>query len=220
MARATFVKSAQKDIYTHGKNVEYKSEKGKKAGQMKTKLDRTIPQNKQDTVFIAKGESYYWWQFMHGGKHLSKTPPKRSQLTQSGFLSSLYDLEDSIGEFTCDNKEDFDSFKEDILSQIEEMKDQCEESLNNMPDSLQSSPTGELLQERIDNLDSWHSEIESIECDYDEEDIKEEKKGDLKKEEDETEEDYQQRIEEEVGAAISDIVTEAIGEIQSTSAGL
>lgn len=221
MARATFVKAAQKDIYKKGKYVTYVSLKGKKKDQTKSKLDRTLPADDKDEIFIAKGESYYWWQFMNGGKNFSKTAPKRSQLTQSGFLSGLYELEDRIGEMICETKEDFDSEKEDILSEIEGLKDQCQESLDNMPEQLQSAPTGELLQERIDNLDSWYSDIESIEVeDYDEDTIREELKSDSEKEDAESEDDYTERIDQETADKILELVNDAVGQLQETSSGL
>lgn len=47
MARATFVKSAQKDIYTYGKRVEYVSQKGKRKGQTLSKTDKTIPRDEK-----------------------------------------------------------------------------------------------------------------------------------------------------------------------------
>ena len=213
MARATFVKSAQKDIYTHGKRVEYISEKGKRIGQTKSKLDRTIPADENDTVFIAKGQSYYWWQFMNGGKNFSLTYPKRSQLTQSGFLSQLYDLEDKIGSFSADNKDDFDSFKSEVLDEITEMKDQCEESKSSMPEHLQEVGSGETLTERIDALDSWHSEIDSVECDYDEDDLRTE----IKEEDDSLSED---EIESALAEKIQEKVDEAISSIQDASSGL
>ncbi len=177
MARATFVKAAQKDIYTHGKNVKYKSEKGKRAGQELTKLDRTIPKDEKDTIFIAKGEPYYWWQFMHGNKNFSKEAPRQSQLTQSNYLSQLYSLQESLEDFAPETPEDLIEFVDNLKSDLESLKDECDSSLQNMPESLQSSPTGELLQERIDALDNAISEFDGLDLDYeelDEDDLKEE----------------------------------------------
>ncbi len=122
MARATFVKAAQKDIYVTGKYVEYESKKGKRAGQTLSKLDRTVPANAKDPIFIAKGESYYWWAFKRGGKHFSKTAPKASQLTQSGYLSTLYDIQDRLNEISADTPEDLQSEVEDIKSDLESLK--------------------------------------------------------------------------------------------------
>lgn len=52
---------------------------------------------------IKKGESYYWWKFRFGGKCVSRTPPKQSQLTQSDFLSQIYKIQDRISEMTTDD---------------------------------------------------------------------------------------------------------------------
>lgn len=170
MARANYVKSAQKNIYENGKYVNYESKKGKRAGQTLSKLDRTVPKDKNDKILIAKGESYYWWQFKNSPKKYSKTRPKASELTQSNYLSQLYEIQERIDEISADCAEDLESILDDIKSNLESLKEETEGSLENMPESLQSSPTGELLQERIDSLDNAISEFEGIDLDYDEPD--------------------------------------------------
>lgn len=198
MAKFTFVKKARKDIYTHGKRVEYISKKGKREGQTLSKLDRTLPRDEDDTIFIHKGESYFWWAFQRGPVLYSKTQPKPSQLTQSTFLSSVYSLGERISELVdINDKDDFDSIKEELLSEIEELKDQCQESLENMPESLQYSPVGELLQERIDELDSWYSDIDTIEVE------------EIEQEDEETDEEFQERL--------SELIYSSVSELQGTS---
>jgi len=174
MAKVTFVKSAQKPIYQFGKRVEYVSQKGKREGQTLTNTDRSQPRDENDYIFINEGESYYWWQFKNGGKNISKTSPKRSQLTQSSFLSQIYSIEENISTFHSTDPDDCINSLEQWIEELNEMKEQCEESLSNMPESLQSSPTGELLQERIDGLDEIIQEMESIDTDLDNSDIAEE----------------------------------------------
>jgi hypothetical protein len=170
---------------------------------------------------IKAGDSYYWWKFRFGGKHCSKTYPKRSQLTQSGFLSQLYDLQDKVAEFSASDKDDFDSFKDEILSEIDNLKEECESSLESMPEHLQeSSSSGELLTERIDALQSWYDDIDGVECDYDEDEIKEEVKDENEKEEDESEEEYEARIQEIVTDKIQETVDDAISDLQSCDCGL
>ena len=169
MARANFVKAAQKDIYTVGKYVKYESKKGKRAGQELIKLDRTVPKDKSDAIFIGKGESYWWWQFKNDGKHFSKTRPKNSQLTQSNYLSQLYAIQESMDDPKAETYEDLQAFVEDIKEQLESLKEETEGSLENMPESLQQGPTGELLQERIDALDNAINELEGIDLDFDSE---------------------------------------------------
>lgn len=139
---------------------------------------------RKDNQVVKKGESYYWWKPMIGGrggpKRYSKTRPTRAQLTTSPFLSALYALEDDLP----DAMEAADL--EDLVNQLEELRDECETSLSNMPESLQYSPTGELLQERIDGLQSWIDEIASIDTSP-----LEEEQG-----EDEDEEAYEARLAE------------------------
>lgn len=220
MAKATFVKSAQKDIYARGKRVEYKSEKGKRAGQTLSKIDKTIPADETDTVIIAKGESYYWWQFMHSPKQYSKTMPKPSQLTQSAFMSTLYSIQEEISECDASTPDEFNEFRDSIASQIEELKDETQNSLDNMPESLQYSPTGELLQERIDALENWQSEVEGIECDCDEDEIRSEVQEEMEGELDEGEELNEAQIEENIAQKVQEKVQESIEELQGTDCGL
>jgi hypothetical protein len=168
MARATFVNKAQKDIYQYGKRVEYVSQKGKREGQTLTKIDRTIPKDENDPILIAKGESYWWWQFQNSPKRYSKEKPRQSELTQSAYLSSLYQIMEEIEDFSPNSAEEVQSFRDEIVSNIEELRDTTQDSLDNMPESLQYSPTGELLQERIDSLESAISEFESLDLDFEE----------------------------------------------------
>ena len=170
MATANYVQKAQKNIYAYGKVVKYKSEKGKRAGQELSKLDRTVPRDEKDPIFIAKGESYFWWQFKNGGKNFSKTRPKNSQLTQSAYLSQLYSIQERIEDISAEDASDLESIVDELKSELEALKEETEEAKERMPDSLQDSPTGELLQERIDNLENAISEIESIDLEYEEPD--------------------------------------------------
>lgn len=173
MARANFVKKAQKDIFTFGKRVEYVSSKGKREGQTLSKTDKTIPRDDNDTIFITKGETYYWWQFQNSPKQYSKTPPRASQLTQSAYLSTLYGIAEKIEDFSADSADELSEFVDNIKTDLEELRDTTQESLDNIPENLQYSPTAELLQERIDSLENGISEIESIDLDYEEKDEEE-----------------------------------------------
>jgi len=109
----------------------------------------------------AVGESYYWWKFRYGGKRYSKTYPKQSQLTQSAYKGRVYDLIDRVNQFEPEPGEEavVEEFISEIVDEICEIRDECQESLDNMPESLQYSPTGELLQERIDACDAAEGDI-------------------------------------------------------------
>lgn len=219
MARANFVNKAQKDIFNYGKRVEYVSAKGKREGQTLSKTDRTIPRDDTDTIFIAKGESYYWWQFQNSPKQYSKTPPRASQLTQSAYYSTLYGITEQIEDFSCDSAEEFSEFVETIKTELEELRDTTQESLDNIPENLKNSPTAELLQERVDSLESGISEIESIEVDYEETDEEELKQiiadeQSLNTEVDGWEDDAENFIEEKRQELESEWVQEKLEEIQ------
>lgn len=205
MARATFVKAARNDIYQRGKRVEYVSQKGKQAGQTLTKTDRTIPADDDDQIYIKKGESYYWWQFMNSPKQISKEQPKQSQLTQSSFLSQMYSIVERVSEAGVpETKGEYETFKDELYEELEQLSDECQDSLDNMPENLTYSPTGELLQERIDNLESLLSDIDSVtEID------------DPVAEEDEVEEDFDQEdADEKHREQIDEVFCELVGVIQ------
>ena len=116
---------------------------------------------RKDNPAVKKGESYYWWKFRFGSKIRSKTRPPRWKLTRSSFLSTLWQLEDSIpNEMT---EEEIESF----ISELEILKEECEGSLDNMPEQLRdTSESGYLLQERVDGLENWIAELESIDFDH------------------------------------------------------
>jgi hypothetical protein len=116
---------------------------------------------------IKKGEMYYWWQHRFHPKRYSKTLPTRSMTTTSDFLGQLYELEDGMPDrfkydenMTADDlSSELDSFKDEIQNLL----DETNEKLENMPDGLrENSSSGEMLQERIDGLENWISELDGI----------------------------------------------------------
>ena len=79
------------------------------------------------------------------------------------YFASLYDLMDDIGSRCIVSESELEELKDDVRSQLEDTQSECQDNLDNMPESLQYAPTGELLHERIDALDSAMSDIEAIE---------------------------------------------------------
>ena len=171
---------------------------------------------------IKKGESYYWWKFRFGGKYKSKTPPRRSQLTQSGFLSGLCDLEDGMSErLSGIGHEEISGVVEELTSEIECLRDECQDSLDNMPEHLQeSSDSGMLLQERIDALEDWISNLENIEVEVNEEEIQEQATEEIREENEDEPKDIQELIQNRLGELIGEKVEEIIAEIEDTNPGI
>jgi hypothetical protein len=138
MAKANFVKKARKDYPEHG---------------------------------VKKGESYWWWKFNFSRiKYISKEKPNRSQLTQSSFFSTLWAIEDGIEKRFAGHicSDDIQNELENLISEIEELKDEVQGNLDNMPYQLQESNTGQLLQERIDELENWVSDLNGIDTSIEE----------------------------------------------------
>lgn len=121
----------------------------------------SVKKARKDNPAVEKGQPYFWWKFRYGPKQYSATYPRPSQLTQSPFLSQALELAERIEDH---------GLGEDMAGEVDELRSMCEESLDNMPDGLRdSSPTGELLQERIDAMDEAESVFDNIEWDEEEE---------------------------------------------------
>ncbi len=113
---------------------------------------------------IKKGDSYYWWKFRYGGMRYSLTYPKASQLTQSPFLSEMYSIQEEMALIKTPEDE-----LEDFMARIDELGEMSQESLDNMPEQLQEGDTGQMLQDRVDAMEQWRSDLESIDLEIDEE---------------------------------------------------
>lgn len=139
------------------------------------KAQRAVPH-----AGIEVGDSYYWWGTRSPGratgiKHFSKTYPTQSQLTSSPFWKEVYAIQESMtGPVLF--ADDLDAILDDAKGQIEALRDEEQGKLDNMPESLKYSPTGELIQSRIDALDEWIGEIEAVEI-PDHEDYPEDENG-------------------------------------------
>ena len=204
MAKATFVEAAKKPIYKHGKRVEYVSQRGKRAGQTLSKIDRNQPQDENDEILINVGESYYTWCFYGGQPIYSKTKPRPSQLTQNAFKSELYSIQEKIEDFDHEgDPETIAVFVDEIKSDLESLRDTCQESFDNIPEQLQEAPAGQTLQERIENLDSAISEFEDIDTEFESQKDEETDRDTM------SDEEWEQELEQEK----SEWCDEKVGEI-------
>lgn len=112
---------------------------------------------------IKVGESYYWWSFRYGGKRVSKTHPRPSQLTQSEYLSTAYSLQEQLEDFEID-PEDMASLSNELTSIADDLRtlgSEQEDKRSNMPDQLQDGEIGERLQNRAEACEEVASELES-----------------------------------------------------------
>lgn len=80
------------------------------------------------------------------------------EVTTSDFLYSVGEIANCWSELYGIDAGAVDELKD----AIENLRDEQEEKLDNLPDSLRDAPTGELLQERYDNLDDVYNELDNI----------------------------------------------------------
>lgn len=103
---------------------------------------------------IKKGESYFWWAFMVGGrggpKRVSRTYPRPSQLTQSEYLSTCYAAQESVEDANVADIDGLIATIEAARDDISNQADECDSKYNNMPENLQQGDTGQLLESRRD----------------------------------------------------------------------
>lgn len=177
MAKANFIESAKKPIYKRGKRIEYVSKRGKRAGQTLSKIDRNQPADENDEILINIGESYWTLCFYGGQPIYSKTKPRQSQLTNNSFKQELYSIQESVEDFSPEDPDEVGEFVEELISDLEELRDTCQESFDNIPEQLQEGDSGQILQERIENLDDVISNLENIDTEFSSELDESEKDG-------------------------------------------
>lgn len=90
---------------------------------------------------------------------------------------------------------------ESIKNELENIKDNLQNNLGNIPENLQGSTTAELLQERIDNLDSAIDELDTINQD----DLNEALGEDVTPESEGYEEELQELLVETIEEALNNI---------------
>ena len=164
---------------------------------------------------IKEGDGYKWWKFRFGGRRVrclkSECAPKPSDLTQSEFYGTLYDIQDSVetalDEFRNGGEPgDLASALNDAAGQLRDLGEECQGKLDNMPEGLQQGDTGQLLENRAqeceskaDELESAAGEVESIEL-YDDP-VKYLADNEVAREEKESDEDYNKRVQKEMDEA-------------------
>ena len=122
-----------------------------------------VKKARTDHGSIKAGESYYWWAFRFGGRHVSKTHPRPSQLTQSKYLSAALSLQEQIEDMKVedDNLENVAGELRSVADEIRTLGEEQEEKIGNMPDSLQDSDTAQMLQGRAEACEALAGELES-----------------------------------------------------------
>lgn len=92
------------------------------------------------------------------------------------------DYQLSVGEIVYRWQENYDISQEGVDSMVcdlESIRDDLQDRLDNMPEGLQQAETGQLLQDRIDQLDGAISDLQNIDFDdMEDEEMDEDKQSD------------------------------------------
>lgn len=167
---------------------------------------------------IPVGSAYIWSQPRYMGKIIRCVTCglKPYETSSSEYVRTVGNLQEhwqddyGIGEDTVD----------EIVSALEELKESCEAALDNMPDSLrESSPTAELLEGRMDQLETTIDALQDIDLDElraDCEDVEYEDYDDEDDDEnDVTEDEYaEDEWSEELKQNFCECVDEALGNLE------
>lgn len=109
---------------------------------------------------IKKGDTYYSWSFRYGGKRMSKTKPRPSQLTLSK-MSEAYAaseaLEDTIA--SASTPEELKEALEQAAEEITAVADEYQSSMENM--IAQAGQIYEDMEQKVSDLQDWASALES-----------------------------------------------------------
>ena len=112
---------------------------------------------------IAVGDAYYKGEINFGPTivRCCKCGLKHWEVTTSEYSLQVGELVNTWSE----NYELCDTTPEELSGAVAEIREACQDRLDNMPESLQYGPVGELLQERIDALESAESDLDCIDVD-------------------------------------------------------
>ena len=128
-----------------------------------------VKKARKDNSAAKRGESYYWWKFAYDPRQYSKTMPKRSQLTKSDYKGCVYDLQDSVVDYSDISSEfEFDNMVTEIEDQVTDIMEQCEASRLNLRPNLQEvSPNAKLLKARAASCKKCLEQLDALEWDVD-----------------------------------------------------
>lgn len=166
----------------------------------------------KDNPVAKKGESYWWWKHMVGGrggpKCYSKTKPRPSQLTQSEFGSRWLEIVERLEDLdpSSEDMASLGNTRDELVSVLNDLADETEGKLDNLPDGLRDGPTGELLQARADAAREWADNLEQVDLDG-------EPDGD------EPGEDATDEAREKWADAVREFVEAALDELRNTDPG-
>lgn len=118
---------------------------------------------------IQKGDSYKWikGRFSPRKNYCAEHSPRRSEMTGSDKLSTLYGIQEQIDTFlgTTWGPEDIVSCLNDAAQEAREVGDEYRDAVSNMPENFQNGGKADELNDAADQCDAWADELESVASD-------------------------------------------------------
>lgn len=117
------------------------------------------------------GEPYYWWKFRYGGRRVSKTRPRASQLTQSK-MSGVYAAQEMVEDIAMPSASDFET-KADLaeaLSNVASVWDEAIQMVRDAAEEYRDSATNmeEYFPNGSSKIDELNEKADQLESDADE----------------------------------------------------
>ena len=112
---------------------------------------------------IAVGQKYY-----RGELNFAKPIIRCDKCKLESWEVTTSDYQKSVGEIVYKWRENFgveEETAEQLSDELECIRDDLQDRLDNMPEGLQEGDIGQLLQERIDNVESCIDDLTSIDID-------------------------------------------------------
>lgn len=184
---------------------------------------------------IQAGEIYTWRSILVGARGVkefwcSNHPPTPRDLERSEFQQALLGMEEErdtavrlFRESTEPDPSDLAGTLRDIADQLSSLADETEEKYDNMPDGLKEGDTGQLLQARYEAAREKYEEFNGVADDLEGEELDPldlgawegyAKDKDVTREEDETDEEYRDRVQEEMEQEREDKIEEIAGKAE------
>lgn len=120
---------------------------------------------------IAVGSPYRWWKFRFGGKRIRcmgpNCSPRPSEMISSPFLSTAAALEETLQDAVDAFESDLDvdalqGAVEEAAQGFRDLGEEAQGSFDNMPEGLQQGDTGQMLEERVSKCDEIADELDGL----------------------------------------------------------
>jgi hypothetical protein len=117
---------------------------------------------------IKKGDSYYWWKFKRGARHVrcKNHRPDPWDLVSNPKLATIMQAQDTAHRSleAAVTVEDLKSALESLAETVRDVSSEYQESIDNILEHFPNgNPVSEECEEKISNLDLWADELENHE---------------------------------------------------------